>query len=376
MNFTDSATISGSRTTPDGYLVGEVRCARTGLQQYLGLELGLGTMDVINVYRPEAEVFHKDSLASYAHKPISDNHPPTDITAENWKQYAGGDVGSDVMRDGDFVKVPYKLMDAALIRQVRAGKAEVSMGYTAELDFVDGVTDNGEHYQAIQRNIRINHLAIVDQGRAGEKCRIGDSAKSWGTAPLTVNKQRLGDNRVELKTLLLDGLTVETTDQGAIAVKQLSEDKNQAIRQMADAKAAHLAELELKDKALAAKDAEIDALKAAKLTDADIDAKVQARSDLVTKARMVAKDAVFTALSDEDIKKTAVTAALGEDVVAGKTQAYIDARFDILCDEAAKGKTGTDSFADAMNKQVIETNVQDNGYAAYVARQINAWKGE
>ena len=372
MNFTDLAVIGGARKTADGYLVGEVRCARTGLQDYLGLELGLNTMDVIKVYRPESEVFHKDSLASYAHKPISDNHPPEDITADNWRMYAGGDVGSDVVRDGDFVKVPYKLMDAALIRQVEAGKAEVSMGYTAELDFVDGVTDNGEHYQAIQRNIRINHLAIVDRGRAGKDCRIGDSAKPWGMSPLTVTK-RLGDHRVELKTVILDGLTVETTDQGVIALKQLLNDKNTAITAMNDSKAEHASALEAKDVELAVKDAEIEALKAAKLTDAEIDSKVQARSDLVTKARMVAKDAVFTALSDEEIRKTAVTAALGADAIAEKSQAYIDARFDMLCEDAAKGNV--DSFADSM-KDKPDTKVTDNGYADYVARQLNGWKGK
>lgn len=371
MNFTDLATISGSRKTEDGYLVGEVRCARTGLQDYLGLELGLGTMDVIKVYRPESEVFHRDSLASYAHKPISDNHPPEDITADNWRTYAGGDVGGDVVRDGDFVKVPYKLMDAALIRQVEGGKAEVSMGYTAELDFVDGVTDNGEHYQAIQRNIRINHLAIVDRGRAGKDCRIGDSVKPWGMSPLTVTK-RLGDHRVELKTVILDGLTVETTDQGVIAVQQLLNDKNAAITAMNDAKTTHATELEAKDAALAVKDAEIDSLKASKLTDAEIDAKVQARSDLVAKARMVAKDAVFTALSDAEIKTAAVAAVVGADVLADKSQAYVDARFDMLCEEAAKGNV--DSFADSM-KHKPDTKVTDNGQAAYEARQLNAWKG-
>lgn len=372
MKFTDTAIVGGTRLTQDGYLVGEVNCARTGIQKYTGYDLGKNTPEIFNVYRPASEVFHKDSLASYAHKPISDNHPPVDITSENWKLFAGGDVGGEVMRDGDFVKVPYKLMDAALIRQVKSGKAEVSMGYTAVLDFVDGVTENGEHYQAIQRDIRINHLAIVDRGRAGKDCRIGDNALNWGSTPLTT---QLGDSRVNLKTLIVDGLSVETTEQGIIAVTKIADDKNNVLAQLADAKVSHAAELAAKDATLATKDAEIEALKAASLTDADIDAKVQARSDLITKARTVAEKADFKGLSDAEIRKAAVTAALGEAVVEGKTEAYIDARFDILCDEASNPKN-VDQFADSMKKVITDSAANDYGQAAYEQRQLNAWKGK
>ena len=361
MKFTDRAQIGGMKETQDGYLVGSLRCARTGIQSYLGSELGLPTNDVISVYRPESEVFSRESLASYANKPISDEHPPTFVDASNWKEYGKGDIGSDVVRDGEFVSVSYKIMDGDTIAKVKAGKAEVSMGYMAEIDFQDGVTPDGEPYQAIQKNIRINHLAIVDRGRAGKECGFTDAQK-WGTSPIT----KVGDNQVTLKTLIVDGLTVETTDTGAVAIQKLADDKNLVVKQLADAKAAHETAINAKDAELAAKDAEIDALKAAKLSDAEIDAKVQARSDLLTKAKSVA-DTDFTGLSDADIKKAAVVAKLGDAAIADKTEAYIDARFDILVESADKA----DPFATAMNDGQPQIKVADHGQSEYEQSILN-----
>lgn len=362
MKFTDRATLTEPRETENGYLVGDVRCARTGIQQYLGVELGLPSMEVIHVYRSPEEVFNKDSLASYPHKPMTSDHPVDDVTAENWKQFAGGDLGDEVLRDGEFVKVSFKMMDAGLIKDYRAGKREVSMGYTAEIEFTDGVTPDGEAYQAIQKNIRINHIALVDQGRAGHDCRIGDDAKNWGTSPIT---KVLGDRNVDLKTLIVDGLTVETTEQGLASVNKIADAKNEAVKALNDAKAAHETAINAKDAELAAKDAEIDTLKAAKLSDADIDALVQARSDLLAKAKSVA-DADYAGMADSEIKKAAVVAKLGDAAIEGKTEAYIDARFDILAELVDKA----DPFAQALNdgKQI---KVADHGQSDYEQGILN-----
>lgn len=362
MKFTDSAQIGGMKETQDGYLVGSLRCARTGIQDYLGVELGLPTMNVISVYRPESEVFSRDSLASYANKPISDDHPPVNVDATNWKQYGKGDIGSDVVRDGEFVSVSYKIMDSDTIAKVKAGKSEVSMGYMAEIEFADGVTPDGEAYQAIQKNIRINHLAIVDRGRAGKECGFTD-AQNWGTSPIT---KVLGDRNVDLKTLIVDGLTVETTEQGLASVNKIADAKNEAVKALNDAKVAHDAAIAAKDAELAKKDAEIDALKAAKLSDAEIDAKVQARSDLLANAKSVA-DADYAGMADSEIKKAAVVAKLGDAAIEGKTEAYIDARFDILVESASNA----DPFAQAMNDGKPQTKVADHGQSDYEQTILN-----
>lgn len=362
MKFTDRAQIGGMKETQDGYLVGQLRCARTGLQSYLGSELGLPTNDVINVYRPESEVFSRESLASYANKPISDDHPVEMITSDNWSKYGKGDIGSDVVRDGEFVSVSYKIMDGDTITKVKAGKAEVSMGYMAEIDFQDGMTPDGEPYQAIQKNIRINHLAIVDRGRAGSECGFSDKAINWGTSPIT----KVGDNQVTLKTLIVDGLTVETTEEGLASVHKIADAKHEAVKALNDAKIAHDTAIAAKDAELAKRDAEIDMLKTAKLSDADIDAMVQARSDLLAKAKSVA-DADYTGLADSDIKKAAVVAKLGDAAIEGKTEAYIDARFDILAELVDKA----DPFATAMQDSKPQTKVADHGQSEYEQSILN-----
>ncbi|MQX46580.1 DUF2213 domain-containing protein, partial [Sinorhizobium medicae] len=70
MKFTDLAPIAGTRRTADGYLVADVRTARTGIQLYAGHEVGKPEMATVKVYRPEDQVFDKASLGSYAHKPV------------------------------------------------------------------------------------------------------------------------------------------------------------------------------------------------------------------------------------------------------------------------------------------------------------------
>ena len=57
LQFTDRATVTGFRKTADGYLAGNVLCARTGCQQYLAREVGLMGDGVVTVYRPEDVVF-------------------------------------------------------------------------------------------------------------------------------------------------------------------------------------------------------------------------------------------------------------------------------------------------------------------------------
>lgn len=146
------------------------------LQPYHASELGVpASFGIVNVYRPEAVVFDKASLATCAGKPVTLDHPPEPVTAANRKRYAVGDIGTEIARDGEFVRVPIKLMDAAVIRAIQDGAREISMGYTTENRVEDGEAPDGTRYQAVGLGpIRINHLAIVCKARGGSSLRIGD----------------------------------------------------------------------------------------------------------------------------------------------------------------------------------------------------------
>jgi hypothetical protein len=168
--------------TADGYLTATPRVARTGIQLYLGSEVGVADKQVVRIYRPPEEVFNTDSMHTFAHKPMTDDHPPQPVTSKNWKQFSRGQVGDEVARDGEFIRVPMVLMDHGLVTKVQNGKAELSVGYTCDLEMTPGITADGQEYDGIQKNIRVNHIAVVDQGRAGKQARIGD-----GTGNTRVN---------------------------------------------------------------------------------------------------------------------------------------------------------------------------------------------
>jgi hypothetical protein len=335
MKFTDRATIGQPRKTADGYLVGQVRCARTGCQDYHARELGLLGDGVVTVYRPESAVFDKASLATYAGKPVTLGHPPEMVTADSWKAYAVGDVGTEIARDGDFVSVPYKVMDAAAVAAIMADAREVSMGYTTPVEMVDGVAPCGTKYQAVQTGpIVINHLAIVPKARGGSELRIGDNAGSWGASPVTDADNKGGVMPENLRKIMVDGLQVEVTDAAAVAIEKLQGKIADMDAAATEARAKAEAEKAAQEKELAAKDAAIAALEAGKLTDAAIDARVTARADLIGKAVAIAKDVATTGLTDAAIRKAVVVAKLGDAAVSGKSDAYIDARFDILAEDA------------------------------------------
>lgn len=377
MQFTDAVAVSGTRRTADGYLVAEARSVRTGIQLYAGSEVGKPELPVVRVYRPADQVFADASLQSFTHAPVTMDHPAEAVSADNWKKLAVGEVSTAAKKDGEWVHLPLILKDAAAIQAVETGKRELSAGYTCELVWGDGVSPDGSAFDARQSNIKINHLAIVDRARAGSKARIGDGA-AWGAspfedqtglAPITKEKDAMSD---ALKTVVLGDKAVQVAVSDVAAIEAFKAD---AAKTLSDAKAAHDAAVAAKDAELAKKDAEIDALKAKVLDEKALDAKVQARADLITVAKSIAKDIKTEGLTDAAIRKAVVSAKLGDAAIAGKPDAYIDARFDILAEEASKNP---DPFANAVRDGVTApVNITDasKAYEAMLQRDRNAWQG-
>jgi hypothetical protein len=365
MNFTDAVTVAGTRRTEDGYLIAEARAVRTGIQLYAGDEVGKPEMKVVRVHRPAESVFADASLQSFTHAPVTNDHPSEQVTADNWKKLAVGEVSTAAKKDGEWVMLPLILKDAAAIKLVEDGKRELSAGYVCELDWTPGTTADGEAFDAVQKNIKINHLALVDRARAGSKARIGDSGAAWGVAPFTSDHNPEKDKIMNLKTVTVDGIPVEVTDQGATVIATLQQRLVDAATKMSTADAAHLAAIAAKDAELAKKDAAIDDLKAKVLSDADLDKRVQARADLVTAAKAIAKDVKTEGLSDAAIRKAVVVAKLGDAAVADKAEAYIDARFDILAEDAKKANP--DPFAATVKDGITSAVNDDEPNKAYLA---------
>ena len=170
---------------------------------------------------------------------------------------------------------------------------------------------------------------------------------------------------MELKQVMVDGLTVETTVQGAQALEKLQKQVTDSASVVQALKDAHSAEL-------AKRDAEIDALKAKVLSDAAIDARVAARADLISKAKAV-HDADYSGKTDAEIRRAAVVAKLGDAAIAGKADAYVDARFDILVEDSANA--GTDPVRKALQDAASQAPATDYR-AAFIADLQNAHKSK
>lgn len=338
MFFDDLKTTGKTRITKDGYLVTTAKVARTGIQEYLGSELG-SDKEIVRVMRPESEVFHKDSLASFVGKPMTNDHPSESVTAETWKRDAIGAIGEEVMRDGDYIRVPLIMMDAAAIADYKAGKTELSMGYDADIEFVDHAD-----YDAIQKNIRINHIALVDKGRAGD-AKIGDAGGQ---------KNNGQSQKTEVKTMTkkvkFGDVTIEVSEQAAEAIEALTE-------QLKQAKEEAQASADAKDKELAEKDGEIEKLKGNSMTADKLDAAIAERVAIIADAKKIA-DLDYSKKSPADIRRAAVTAVIGDAAITGKSDAYVEARFDVLLDAASKTQEkqtqNVSDFNDAYEKKLTK----------------------
>ncbi|MER9188309.1 DUF2213 domain-containing protein [Mesorhizobium australicum] len=378
MQFTDKVSVAGTRRTADGYLVATARAVRTGIQLYAGHEVGMPDQDVVRVYRAADQVFSQDSLQSFSHAPITVDHPDEEVTADNWKALSVGEVSTAAKQDGQWVMLPLILKDAAAIKSVMDGKRELSAGYTCDLDFTPGVTADGEAFDAQQRGIKINHLALVDRARAGSKARIGDDVGKWGASPVTTQTADERNIQMDLRKVLVDGLTVETTDAGAQAISKLFGDLASSAAKITTLATDHATAIAAKDKDLAKKDAEIDGLKAKVLSDADLDKRVAARADLIGKAKAIAKDVKTDGLSDSAIRKAAVAAKLGDAAIADKTDAYIDARFDILVEDAVKDAGGADQFRTVVagGLKAVDTAPAATAHKAMTDHLSGAWQNK
>lgn len=148
--------------TPEGYIIDTPVIARTGIQWYRR-----DGQDVAE-YRPPEEVFAPASLASFVGRPLTIDHPSFMVRADNVRSVVVGTILGEPWRDGQNLRARVVVHDKRAVDLIERGlKAELSVGYTVETERVAGITPEGVKYDAVQRNIRCNHLSIVTRGRAG-----------------------------------------------------------------------------------------------------------------------------------------------------------------------------------------------------------------
>lgn len=155
--------------------------SKTGVYPYLGREIGASEPDrIYKVYRPEEELSSQETIDSFKLMPLVDEHAMLGDEAAGFtpaeRKGVQGVIGEDVYFDAPYLRGNIKVYSESAKGLVKSGtKRELSPGYRFKLDMTPG-TFNGEAYDAIQREIRANHLALVTEGRTGPDVSVLDSA--------------------------------------------------------------------------------------------------------------------------------------------------------------------------------------------------------
>lgn len=356
VNDRTSYNITKRTYTDEGFLVVPGRVARTGIQQYLASELGLTDRqpnEIINVYRPSDEVFNVDSLASYESCDVTLNHPTELVNAANYKSTTVGVVRGPAIRDGDFVEANLIIKSKDAISAVESGKVQLSAGYTAIYDKVDGTTELGEKYEFIQRDIKINHIAICDRARAGAQARLYDNE---GVTPM-------------FKIMLDSGAAIEVADEAS--AKLVTDALKAAAQRVTDAEA----KMEEAKAKADMKEEELEAEKA-KTTDAAIAERVEAISTVRAQAvKMVGDTFTCDSVDAVAIQRAALTAKRPTIDWATKSDVYVQASFDMALSEPSPVNQLTQFAKDAATLVTV-ADAKPSGYQTFKDKQSNAWKGE
>ena len=132
---------------------------------------------IYNVYRPAEELSTEDCIDSFKLLPWIDNHvmlgsEDEGLTPAEDKGIQGV-IGEDVFFDGEYLKGNIKVFSEAMTNLIANGKKELSCGYRCKYEYAPA-SFNGEAYDYIQREIRGNHLALVEKGRMGSDVAVLD----------------------------------------------------------------------------------------------------------------------------------------------------------------------------------------------------------
>ena len=292
VSLTDRLQIPTQRKITDaGQMIVPCAFARIGSQEYSAIALGVQDAaegDMIQVFRDESEVFSDASMETFRSAPVTLGHPkedgaPVAVTSENAATYQKGMLEGMPTRDEDNLIGTLVITDQEAIDAIEAGERELSAGYTCDL-IMEDAEDGTVRYS--QTNIRANHIAIVAKGRAGSACAIADEKEA---------EDKVEGTKVQEKKAVV----VDETPPKKI------EDEPTLIYDQA-----------MFDEAL----------------DKAVKAAVAERVSVIVRAKEVIADDLDD-MSVVEIKKAVLLKVAPELSLSDKSEAYIDARFDIVFED-------------------------------------------
>lgn len=241
------AAPSQRETDENGFLhVGASHITKATVNPYYGREVpgwqeaGLDPEAVYYGLRDPEEL--QASLETWAGLPLHIEHH-IDSAEEPQKLTRVGAVGTGAVWNPPYVDAPLTVWDRAAIDAIEDGSfRELSCAYRYDPDFTPGSYE-GIPYDFIMRNIRGNHVALVEEGRAGPDVVVADShptSTKKGTLMGTFKKWFRGaqdDNpdiekqEVELAQAIIDLHKVDPVTGEIVDVTE-DEDKAEEIRKL------------------------------------------------------------------------------------------------------------------------------------------------
>lgn len=331
-----------ARYDNEGYLHDDPIVARVGVLRYRNAD---GSER--NELRLPDDVFDPASLETYSGKPITIGHAAmVDIT--NHQKHSVGTALSEGRQDGDNVRVKVIVQNKRAVDMARKGEAsQLSVGYKIRADMRPGYfnEDTGEvafdderkdskgdqefigkewvRFHLVQRDIRVNHIAMVRRGRAGDVAKLNmDGDEDLDYDPVELTSLIKG---AKMETVRLDnGIEYEVPPEVKVALgEQKAKISQESAR--ADSLSTQVTTLTAQVDTLNTQVAGFDAKLIQARTDAA--AELKARSELEASATKVGVTD-FAGKSDMDVKK-AVIGATTKINLDGRDDHYINAAFDM-----------------------------------------------
>lgn len=373
---------------PDGYLEGEAILTNVGVFPY---QLADGSIQ--HELRSPEEVFSRESINTLKMLPITNEHPKIAVDSSNAKELQVGHVGDRILQDQYHLGSKVLITEDAAIEEVLNGKRAFSCGYSVNLDYTSGVW-MGIHYDAIQRDIRYNHAAIVSRGRAGDDVvmKFDSIDPSMGILRIDIETKK-GENKMpgtNLKSIKIDGVDCEAEASVIQAYTRLEKDneklKNDSSKEIENLKAENIK--------LTAKSDQLEEEKAA--LEKARDEKKDVSADVIeekVKERMVVFDSAKRAgveikedMSVIEVKKAIITKVFPsttKEKLDSMDEQYTNIRFDGVLDLLDKeniDKIDTDVILTGdtiVNKDPNKKKVtSDEAYQNMLKRDQEAWKTE
>ncbi|EQC1409779.1 DUF2213 domain-containing protein [Providencia rettgeri] len=185
--------------------------SKVGVFDYLGAEIGAPIPDKIyRVLRPPEELASEETINSFKLTPFIIEHEMLGKYATPAeKKGIQGVIGENVYFDPPYLRANIKIFSDVALSNIDSGKIDLSPGYRSKYEFTSGIYE-GQHYDVIQRHLRGNHLALVDEGRTGPDVAVQDHLV------ITIDtKELIRMNEEENKEK-------QTADEGAFTAEQVT----------------------------------------------------------------------------------------------------------------------------------------------------------